>query len=278
MAPRHIGQGSQLVYISQPCRVKEPSWRQAARMATTSAWAVGSLPDVTWLCPSAMTWPLRAMTAPNGPPRPARIFSADRAMARRMSCSGVCKRSVPHVECCQRRLVLRLLALRDDQELGGPVRADCRRFLAADAGNADGAGQSAQQVRRNADGAQTAGKARPLGLAADQTEEGEVAAPEDLRTDLQIQRVAMSHDEIERTRRSARHFARRRGGHDLVDPRRHVRREGVATAVDPGDAKRQWREGTDDRLADMAGAEQEHVVVALGGRVDDMESGGGGGD
>jgi hypothetical protein len=126
-------------------------------------------------------------------------------------------------------------------------------------------------MRRNADGAQATGKARPLGLAADQTEEGEVAAPEDLRTDLQIQRVAMSHDEIERARRSARHFTRRRGRDDLVDLRRHVRREGVAAAVDPRNAKRQRREGTDNRLADMAGAEQEHVVVALRGRFDNMD-------
>src|ERR1700737_4131691 len=50
-----------------------------------SAWAVGSLAEETRFIPQAMTVPSRAMTAPNGPPRPSRIFSADSAMAHRIN-------------------------------------------------------------------------------------------------------------------------------------------------------------------------------------------------
>jgi len=36
MAPRHMGQGSQELYRSQPVSWKSPSTRQASRIATTS--------------------------------------------------------------------------------------------------------------------------------------------------------------------------------------------------------------------------------------------------
>ena len=54
-------------------------------MATISACAVGSLLDVTSFHPSAMIVSLRTMTAPNGPPLFARIFSRASAAARRMN-------------------------------------------------------------------------------------------------------------------------------------------------------------------------------------------------
>src|ERR1700683_5033107 len=52
-------------------------------MAFTSPCAVGSLVEVTELAPSPTISPLRAMTAPNGPPLPETTFSVARAMARR---------------------------------------------------------------------------------------------------------------------------------------------------------------------------------------------------
>jgi hypothetical protein len=48
---------------------------QAARMAETSACAVGSLSSVTEFVPVATTSPRRTTTAPNGPPPSATLFS-----------------------------------------------------------------------------------------------------------------------------------------------------------------------------------------------------------
>src|SRR5262249_52574345 len=66
--------------MSQSGRMKVPSTVQARRMATISECAVGSLRDVTSFQPSEMMVPLRTITAPNGPPLFARIFSSDRAL------------------------------------------------------------------------------------------------------------------------------------------------------------------------------------------------------
>src|SRR5262249_30717577 len=73
--------------MSQSGRLNAPSSVQARRMATISAWAVGSLLDVTSFQPSAMIVSLRTMTAPNGPPLLARIFSSASATAR---CINAC--------------------------------------------------------------------------------------------------------------------------------------------------------------------------------------------
>src|SRR5580700_3220350 len=54
-------------------------------MATTSAWALGSLAEVTWFHPSAMISPLYTITAPNGPPLLSCIFSSANATARCMN-------------------------------------------------------------------------------------------------------------------------------------------------------------------------------------------------
>src|SRR6266478_2478603 len=85
MAPRHIGQGSHVVYRSQPESWKSPSLWQAARIATTSACAVGSFVAVTRLTPSATIWPSFTIIAAKGPPAPVRTFSIPKAIARRMN-------------------------------------------------------------------------------------------------------------------------------------------------------------------------------------------------
>jgi hypothetical protein len=53
-------------------------------MAVTSAWAVGSLAEVTQFQPRAMIFPRRTTTAPNGPPQLARIFVRASRMAARI--------------------------------------------------------------------------------------------------------------------------------------------------------------------------------------------------
>src|SRR3974377_500735 len=78
-----MGQGSQLVDNSQPASENVLSALQAARIAQTSPWAVGSLVAVTMLAPSATIRPSRAMTAPKGPPLREITFSVASAMARR---------------------------------------------------------------------------------------------------------------------------------------------------------------------------------------------------
>src|SRR5271157_448117 len=77
-----MGQGSQEEYRSQPDSWKLPRTRQAWRMASISAWAVGSLADVTRLAPSAMILPSLTIRAAKGPPWPEFTFSMARAMAR----------------------------------------------------------------------------------------------------------------------------------------------------------------------------------------------------
>jgi len=54
--------------MSHPVSWKSPRTRQASRMATISACAVGSLPRVTWLVPVAITTPSLTTRAANGPP------------------------------------------------------------------------------------------------------------------------------------------------------------------------------------------------------------------
>src|SRR5450432_950660 len=76
--------------MSQPVSWKSPSTRQASRMATISACAVGSLDRVTWLAPVAMTIPSFTTNAAKGPPS-RRTFSTASSMA-----------------CCMNELVIRL--------------------------------------------------------------------------------------------------------------------------------------------------------------------------
>ena len=63
-----MGHGSQEVYISYPLRLNVPNLEQAARMALTSACAVGSQCDVTRFTPLYIITPSYALIAPNGPP------------------------------------------------------------------------------------------------------------------------------------------------------------------------------------------------------------------
>src|SRR5262249_41941203 len=86
MAARHIGHGSQLAYRSQSPRLNVRRRLHARRIATISAWAGGSLADVTWFQPRAITRPRRATTAPEGPPEPPRNLPTESPMASRMNC------------------------------------------------------------------------------------------------------------------------------------------------------------------------------------------------
>src|SRR5262245_46989832 len=82
--------------MSQSGRLNAPSSVQARRMATISACAVGSLLDVTSFQPSAMIVSLRTMTAPNGPPLFARIFSSASATARCINACSLISQSPRH--------------------------------------------------------------------------------------------------------------------------------------------------------------------------------------
>src|SRR5512140_2990699 len=80
MAERHMGQGSQVVYITHPVRSMVPSAFAAARMALTSAWAVGSVVGHTVLWVQDTTLPSLTTAAPDGE-LPAAIPSRVLAMA-----------------------------------------------------------------------------------------------------------------------------------------------------------------------------------------------------
>src|SRR5213080_1759308 len=99
--------------MSASGRLKEPAAAQALRIATISAWAVGSLPAVTWFQPSAMIRPSRTITAPNGPVPSCRIFSSDSAIAR---CMNSCWLIGPmsQQEFMQRAIALSLEKMRQD--------------------------------------------------------------------------------------------------------------------------------------------------------------------
>src|SRR5438045_5714242 len=95
MAPRHMGQGSQLVYISQLFNWKVCNLPHACRMAVISACAVGSLVEVTTFVPSPTIFPSLTITAPKGPPLPEFTFSIASWIARaiKVFCIGLlCRR------------------------------------------------------------------------------------------------------------------------------------------------------------------------------------------
>ncbi len=70
MAPRHIGHGWPVVWISQPSNEKVPNLAHASRMAVISPCAVGSFVPTTRFHPSPTMVPSLTITAPKGPPAP----------------------------------------------------------------------------------------------------------------------------------------------------------------------------------------------------------------
>src|SRR3954471_16902501 len=66
MADKHMGHGSQVVYITHPVRSMVPRDLAAARIALTSACAVGSVSGQTVLCVHETTLPFFTTAAPNG--------------------------------------------------------------------------------------------------------------------------------------------------------------------------------------------------------------------
>ena len=82
------------------------------------------------------------------------------------------------------------------QELGRRERRDHRRPLVARAAPPIGQTSRASSAVAEAELAQAALEARPLGARADQAEIGEVAAPQHRLADLEVERVAVGQDEI----------------------------------------------------------------------------------
>ena len=68
MAVAHMAHGSNVTYKSHPVNRAEPTWAAAARIASNSAWAVGSESSSVRLPARASTSPLRpsTSTAPTG--------------------------------------------------------------------------------------------------------------------------------------------------------------------------------------------------------------------
>src|SRR5688572_12251000 len=83
IAPAHMAQGSSVTHRSQPSSREVPSVAAAARSATISAWAVGSLPSRMRLRLTAIGSPSRMTTAPTGT-SPASAAARASARARRI--------------------------------------------------------------------------------------------------------------------------------------------------------------------------------------------------
>src|SRR5690606_27241992 len=144
----------------------------------------------------------------------------------------------------------------DRQEFRRDRYGDFSRALAADACEADRAGDAADQAGRQSRLPHALLETAALGARADQAEIGEVAAAQDGFADVVVERVAMRHDEVVRAGRHRRGFAPRIGALD----HHHVAGRGVgehpAAAVDPPDLAIEAGHRGDDGRAGVPGAEE----------------------
>jgi hypothetical protein len=132
--------------------------------------------------------------------------------------------------------------------------------LPAMPGDADRAGDAGQFGGAEAARLQPLAKRRPLGLAADQADEGQVVAPAAALQaggdDVEVLGVAEAHDQHQAAGRDLAHRALHRVGVLALHVGRHVVREDAVPAVDPGQRERQVGAGACDGMPDVAAAEQ----------------------
>ena len=148
------------------------------------------------------------------------------------------------------------------QQLGRYGHGNHFGRLARNAGHADGAGHLRQLGFGKAALVQAVAERGPLAAAADQPDEGQVAAfalaAQAGGHHVQVLGMAEAHDEHARARRQARHGGLHGVGMLASHARRHIGRKDAVAAVDPGERKRQRRQHARQRLAHMAAAEQRH--------------------
>src|SRR5437762_11183305 len=94
--------------------------------------------------------------------------------------------------------------LRQVEELPRDGDCDRRRRLSGDGRKTDGTGEPGKGRLGMAAQAKAPRETRPLGGTADETEEREIAAPQDPIADVEISRMTMGHDQEERTGGRAR--------------------------------------------------------------------------
>ncbi len=155
------------------------------------------------------------------------------------------------------------------QQLRGDGDGDDFGLLARNAGQADRAGHARECVGAEAAALEPLLEAAALGARTDQAEVAEVAARENRLAEIEIQRVAVGHDEKARARGRRGHLGQRRVGRLHADVRRRLGGEFVIAAVDPGHGARQRAEHPRDRAADVAGAEQHHVQRRMRRRLEE---------
>ena len=115
---------------------------------------------------------------------------------------------------------------------------------------------------------------RPLGAAADQADIGEAAIGQSGVGDIQVQGVAVAHDQHETAGRRHGDLAHGRGRDDAVGISRQARGKGLGAHIDPGDLQRQRRQCQHQRPADMASAEQQDRAAGLAKMLDEDTVGG----
>ena len=183
-------------------------------MATTSAWAVGSLVEVTRFLPSARISSPRTTIAPNGPPSPARIYSPESSTARRMkSCALFMTRiGLPPGICRTGRQAGRGGSPPSGREAGRPRRRRWRRAPSGHLGQADGAGEASERRLAMPALAQPAEEGRPLAFAADEAEKRKIAALQHLIADIEIGGMTVGHHQKEAARGRCRNIMAGGGG------------------------------------------------------------------
>ena len=141
---------------------------------------------------------------------------------------------------------LKLQQLRRDRE------GDHRWLLAADSGQPD---RADQPIRRDPQTRQPADEPCAFGIRPDQPDGGQIGPPQRSRNDCEIQLMVMRHHQHHAAKRQSIDRLRRLDGAHLRDVQRQI--SAVPRGADrsnlPG---RQVGQQPDQRLADVAGAEQ----------------------
>ena len=149
------------------------------------------------------------------------------------------------------------------EKLAGHGDGDGSGLLGGHLRQADGTGKASERRLAMAALAQPAEEGRPLAVAADEAEESEIAALQDLIADFEIDGMAMGHHQKKAARGCCRHLMPRRVGAFGFDIGRQSGGKHLGAAIDPANPVRQQPQHLHQRPADMAGAEEVEVLARI---------------
>jgi len=161
------------------------------------------------------------------------------------------------------------VALVQLEQLGSDGHRDRARRFVANAGDAYRASHPRQDRAWHAKGCEPPLELCALRRGADQPEIGEIGSSKDRPCELEVESVAMGHDQERAPRRRVPHLVLRRIGDDRRNIRRHARREIVLALIDPGHRAGQGAENLHQRPPDVTIAEDDHAKVAARDALDE---------